>query len=103
MAKHFRLVDAPNGIFARPELTARHGSNPGAAREELVRLLERHQDASGVRVVVVFDGGAGSRVTSEVSGGAGSGSAGAAPAAVPKMGASFRSTSSLSLFSRMMR
>ena len=71
MAKHFLLVDAHNVIFARPELAARHGRNPGAAREELVRMLERHQDASGVRVVVVFDGGAGSRVTSEVSGGAG--------------------------------
>ncbi len=71
MAKQFLLVDAHNVIFARPELAARHRRAPGAVREELVRMLERHQDAAGVRVVVVFDGGAGARVTSEVSGGAG--------------------------------
>ena len=71
MAKQFLLVDAHNAIFARPELSSLHRRNPAVAREELVKLLERHQDAAGLRVVVVFDGGTSARATSEVSGGAG--------------------------------
>jgi predicted RNA-binding protein with PIN domain len=71
MTREFLLVDAHNVIFAHPDLAARHRGNPAAAREELVRLLERHQDASGVRVVVVFDGGAQARATTNLSGPAG--------------------------------
>ena len=67
MPREFLLVDAHNVIFAHPDLAARHGRNPAAAREELVRLLERHQDASGTRVVVVFDGGTGSRTDAALS------------------------------------
>ncbi len=71
MPREFLLVDAHNVIFAHPELAARHRRNPAAAREELVRLLERHQDASGVRVVVIFDGGAQPQTTADLSGPAG--------------------------------
>jgi predicted RNA-binding protein with PIN domain len=71
MAREFLLVDAHNVIFAHPDLASRHRGNPAAAREELVRLLERHQDASGVRVVVVFDGGAQAKATTNLSGPAG--------------------------------
>jgi predicted RNA-binding protein with PIN domain len=71
MTREFLLVDAHNVIFAHPDLAARHRGNPAAAREELVRLLERHQDASGVRVVVVFDGGAQTKATTNLSGPAG--------------------------------
>jgi predicted RNA-binding protein with PIN domain len=71
MTREFLLVDAHNVIFAQPNLAARHRGNPAAAREELVRLLERHQDASGVRVVVVFDGGAQAKATTNLSGPAG--------------------------------
>lgn len=71
MAKQYLLVDAHNVIFAQPDLAARHRGSPAAAREELVRLLERHQDASGVRVVVVFDGGSGAKASSHLSGAAG--------------------------------
>ena len=71
MPKQFLLVDAHNVIFAHPDLAARHRRSPAAAREELVRLLERHQDASGMRVVVVFDGGSGAKASSDLSGAAG--------------------------------
>jgi len=71
MAKQFLLVDAHNIIFARPDLAERHRRSPAAAREELVRMLEWHQDASGVRVVVVFDGGSGPKASSDLSGAAG--------------------------------
>jgi uncharacterized protein len=71
MAKQFLLVDAHNVIFARAELAGLHRRHPATAREELVKILERHQDATGVRVVVVFDGGAGAKASSELSGGAG--------------------------------
>ncbi len=71
MARPFLLVDAHNVIFARPDLARLHGRNPAAARGELTRILERYQDASGIRVVAVFDGGAGAQATSEMSGQAG--------------------------------
>lgn len=71
MAREFLLVDAHNLIFAAPDLAALHRRNPPAARERLVRLLERHQDASGVRVVVVFDGGRQPAATADLSGPAG--------------------------------
>ena len=71
MAKQFLLVDAHNVIFARPDLAACHRRSPATAREELVRVLERHQDATGTRVVVVFDGGSGVKASSDLSGAAG--------------------------------
>ena len=71
MTREFLLVDAHNVIFAHPELSALHRRNPTAARGELVRLLERHQDAAGVRVVVVFDGGSHSKASTDLSAPAG--------------------------------
>ena len=71
MAKQFLLVDAHNVIFARPDLAACHRRSPATAREELVRVLERHQDATGTRVEVVFDGGSGAKASSDLSGAAG--------------------------------
>lgn len=71
MPREFLLVDAHNLIFATPDLADLHRRNPAAAREQLVRLLERHQDASGVRVVVVFDGGSQPKTTADLSGPAG--------------------------------
>ena len=71
MAKQFLLVDAHNVIFARPDLAACHRRSPATAREELVRVLERHQDATGTRVVVVFDSGSGAKASSDLSGAAG--------------------------------
>lgn len=71
MAREFLLIDAHNLIFASPDLAGVHRRNPAAAREQLVRLLERHQDATGVRVVVVFDGGTQPKTTADLSGPAG--------------------------------
>jgi predicted RNA-binding protein with PIN domain len=71
MSREFLLVDAHNLIFATPDLADLHRRNPAAAREQLVRLLERHQDASGVRIVVVFDGGTQPSTTATLSGPAG--------------------------------
>ncbi len=71
MARSFLLVDAHNVIFARADLAALHRRNPAAAREQLVRILERLQDAGHTRVVVVFDGGSGPKPASELSGAAG--------------------------------
>jgi predicted RNA-binding protein with PIN domain len=71
MPREFLLVDAHNVIFATPDLADLHRRNPAAAREQLVRLLERHQDASGVRIVVVFDGGTQPNTTAALSGPAG--------------------------------
>ena len=71
MPREFLLVDAHNLIFATPDLADLHRRNPAAAREQLVRLLERHQDASGVGVVVVFDGGTQPNTTAALSGPAG--------------------------------
>lgn len=71
MAKKFLLVDAHNVIFARPELATLHRRHPGSARERLVQILERYQDAADTRVVVVFDGGIHAQSTSETSSPAG--------------------------------
>jgi predicted RNA-binding protein with PIN domain len=71
MPREFLLVDAHNLIFATPDLATLHRRNPLAAREQLVRLLEHYQDASGVRVVAVFDGGTQSKTTAGLSGPAG--------------------------------
>jgi len=52
----YLLVDGHSVIFAWPELRAMHGRRTGAARDQLVKQLTAYQDASGVRVVAVFDG-----------------------------------------------
>lgn len=52
----YLVVDAHSVIFSWPELHDLHRRNGLAAREELIRRLTAYQDASGVRVVVVFDG-----------------------------------------------
>jgi uncharacterized protein len=56
----YLLVDGHSVIFAWPELRRLHGRRTATAREELVKRLTAYQDASGVRVVVVFDGKGGS-------------------------------------------
>lgn len=71
MARDFVLVDAHNVIFARSDLAALHRRTPSAARQQLIQILERYQDSSGHRVVVVFDGGATPRITNELSRAAG--------------------------------
>ena len=60
----YLLVDAHSVIFSWPELHALHRRNGLVAREELTRRLTVYQDATGVRVVVVFDG-KGTRANSE--------------------------------------
>lgn len=52
----YLLVDGHSVIFAWPELRRLHGRRTALAREELVKRLTEYQDASGVRVVAVFDG-----------------------------------------------
>jgi predicted RNA-binding protein with PIN domain len=60
----YLLVDAHSVIFACSELCALHERNTEAAREELVQRLTAYQDATGIRVVVVFDG-KGNRASSD--------------------------------------
>jgi predicted RNA-binding protein with PIN domain len=56
-------------IFQWPELRALHARNGATARDQLVRLLTRHQDATGMHVVAVFDGkGARANEASEPAG-----------------------------------
>ncbi len=57
MAASYLLVDGHSLIFAEPSLALLHGSNRAAARAEVVKRLLRYQDSTGVRVVLVFDGG----------------------------------------------
>ena len=71
MAKSFLLVDAHNVIFARPDLAALPRRSPAAAREKLLQLLERLQDAGNTRVVAVFDGGQDKKADTTMSGTAG--------------------------------
>lgn len=66
MAESYLLVDAHNVIFARSELAALHRQNPAAGRESLLRILERLQDAGGMRVVAVFDGNSGKKAETGV-------------------------------------
>jgi predicted RNA-binding protein with PIN domain len=58
----YLLVDGHSVIFGWPDLRRLHEQKAPEAREALVRRLRDYQDASGVRVVTVFDG-KGSRVT----------------------------------------
>ena len=52
----YLIVDGHSVIFAWPELRKLHARRTARARHELVKILTAYQDASGVRVVVVFDG-----------------------------------------------
>ena len=52
----FLIVDGHSVIFAWPELRKLHARRNVLARDALVKTLTEYQDASGVRVVVVFDG-----------------------------------------------
>ena len=52
----YLIVDGHSVIFAWPELRKLHGRRTALARDELVKVLTEYQDASGVRVVAVFDG-----------------------------------------------
>ena len=60
----YLLIDAHSVIFSWPELHALHLRNGLLAREELIRRVTAYQDATGVRVVVAFDG-KGARSSSE--------------------------------------
>jgi predicted RNA-binding protein with PIN domain len=52
----YLIVDGHSAIFAWPELRRLHERRTALAREELIKALTHYQDASGIRVVVVFDG-----------------------------------------------
>jgi predicted RNA-binding protein with PIN domain len=52
----YLIVDGHSVIFAWPELRRLHGRRTALARDELIKRLTGYQDASGVRVVLVFDG-----------------------------------------------
>lgn len=52
----FLLVDAHSVIFAWPALRSLHRRHMEAARDQLVQRLTAYQDATGTRVVIVFDG-----------------------------------------------
>jgi predicted RNA-binding protein with PIN domain len=52
----YLIVDGHSVIFAWPELRRLHTRRTALARDELVKILTEYQDASGVRVVAVFDG-----------------------------------------------
>ena len=65
----YLLVDGHSIIFAWPELRKIHSRRSGAGRDELIRRLTKYQDASGVYVVIVFDGrGAKTSDATEVGG-----------------------------------
>ena len=52
----YLLVDGHSVIFAWEDLRKIHARRTATARDELVRRLTTYQDATGVRVVAVFDG-----------------------------------------------
>ena len=65
----YLIVDGHSVIFAWPELRKLHGRRTGAAREALIKTLTDYQDASGVRVVAVFDGKGGAANEDSTPGG----------------------------------
>lgn len=52
----FLLVDGNNVIYAWPGLLKLYRKRKASAHFELIKLLEKYQDFSDDRVVVVFDG-----------------------------------------------
>ena len=65
----YLIVDGHSVIFAWPELRKLHARRTALARDELVKLLTEYQDASGVRVVAVFDGQGGKASEESAPGG----------------------------------
>jgi uncharacterized protein len=63
--QRYLLVDGHSVIFQWDELRQLHERQPRQARQELIRQLTQHQDASGEQVVLVFDGTGGPRPTVE--------------------------------------
>jgi predicted RNA-binding protein with PIN domain len=55
------LVDGYSLLHNWPELAPGKARHSAAARDELLHVLTRYQDASGTPVTVVFDGAAGKR------------------------------------------
>lgn len=64
----YLIVDGHSVIFAIDDLADLHRRRTVLAREELARRLTAYQDATGTRVVLVFDG-RGERVTGEAAAG----------------------------------
>ena len=52
----YLIVDGHSIIFAWPELRKLHQRRSSLARESLINQLRHHQDWTGERVVIVFDG-----------------------------------------------
>ncbi len=52
----YLLVDGHSVIFGWQDLRKLHAKRMSLARDDLIRQLTEYQDASGVRVVLVFDG-----------------------------------------------
>ena len=52
----YLIVDGHSIIFAWPELRKLHQRRSSLARESLIKQLRHHQDWTGGRVVIVFDG-----------------------------------------------
>lgn len=65
----FLIVDCHSVIFAWPELRKLHDRRNVLARDELTKILTAYQDASGVRVVAVFDGRGGKSSEDSAPGG----------------------------------
>lgn len=65
----YLIVDGHSVIFAWPELRKLHARRTALGRDELVKILTEYQDASGVRVVAVFDGKGGEASEESAPGG----------------------------------
>lgn len=52
----YLIIDGHSVIFSWPELRKMHAKRTALARDTLVKIFTQYQDASGVHVVVVFDG-----------------------------------------------
>jgi len=61
------LVDGYSLLHNWPELAPGKARHSAAARDELIHILTRYQDASGTPVTVVFDGSGSKRRRGEVS------------------------------------
>jgi len=60
-APRYLLVDGHSVIHAWPELRTLHASQPGSARNQLIRQLSGLHDSGRWRVTLVFDGRGGGR------------------------------------------
>lgn len=50
------IVDGHSMIFQWPQLRDLHQRKTSAARERLIEIMARFQDATGIHVTIVFDG-----------------------------------------------